>query len=301
MTLFTRDYDLAATLSGGQAFRWRERDGGWEGVVRGHWLRLGLSTPAGGPEPDAQGGCRLASSRETPIAVTTADERAGAPPWLADYLGLDDDLSAVTATFPDDSALRRAVRACWGLRLLRQEPWECLASFLLSSNKQIVQIRQIVATLAARFGQPVRVARGHPPEFAFPTADRLAACTETELRACQMGFRARYLLATAQALAAGRLDLERLRDWPLDDARRRLMELPGVGRKIADCVLLFSLGFRQAFPVDVWVLKALRRLYFANRCPAPRELIRFTETHFGPFAGYAQQYLFHHARITQLD
>jgi N-glycosylase/DNA lyase len=269
------DYDLAATLDGGQAFRWTRRAGGWEGVVASRWLRL----------EERPGGLRAETASPTPDWS-----------WLRDYLRLDDDLPAILATFPDDPPLRAAVAACRGLRLLRQEPWEGLASFMLSATKQIVQIRQCVALLCERFGELVAVPPGRPPAHAFPTPARLAAATEAELRACKTGFRAPRLLAAAQAVAAGRLDLEALRGRPCVEARAELMRLAGVGRKIADCVLLFAYGFQAAFPVDVWVLKALRELYFPKRRPKPARLRRFSETHFGPHAGYAQQYLFHYIR-----
>ena len=120
--------------------------------------------------------------------------------------------------------------------------------------------------------------------------------SEAELRACKLGFRAKYLFGTARMLAAGETDLDALHALSTDDARAALMRFPGVGRKIADCVLLFAYGRQDAFPVDVWVLKALRLLYFPRRAPKPDRLRRFTETHFGPNAGYAQQYLFHYVR-----
>jgi N-glycosylase/DNA lyase len=192
--------------------------------------------------------------------------------------------------------MRTAVAACRGLRLLRQDPWECLASFILSSTKQIVQIQQIVAVLCERFGAPLVVPPGHPPVYSFPTPDRLAAASEAELRACKMGFRAPNLRATAQAVAKGSINLNSLHTRTADEARRELVNLPGVGNKIANCVLLFAYGFQEAFPVDVWILKALRHLYFPKRRPRPRRLLRFTATHFGPNAGYAQQYLFHYMR-----
>jgi N-glycosylase/DNA lyase len=136
----------------------------------------------------------------------------------------------------------------------------------------------------------------HAPDFAFPSAERLARATEAELRACKMGFRAPYLLNTARIIAEGRLNLNQLQHLPVDVARGELMQLPGVGRKIADCVLLFACGFQSAFPVDVWVMKALRQLYFPKRRVTPKRLQHFSETHFGPNAGYAQQYLFHYIR-----
>ena len=216
--------------------------------------------------------------------------------WLREYLQIGVDIDAITLSFPDDEPMRESVLVCRGLRLLRQDPWECLASFILSSTKRIVQIQQIIALLCERFGKPLIVPSGHPPVFSFPTAERLAACAEPDLRACKMGFRAPNLLRTAKIIAAGELSLESLRPRGTAEARTELIKLPGVGRKIADCVLLFAYGFQDAFPVDVWVMKALRQLYFARKRPSPRKLREFADTHFGANAGYAQQYLFHYAR-----
>ena len=270
-----RDYDLAATLSSGQAFRWRLVEGAWEGVIGKHWVQL------------YQGPDGIAARTAMPVKNWT---------WLRHYLQIDVDLDAILLSFPDDEPMREAVLACRGLRLLRQEPWECLASFILSSTKQIVQIQQIIALLCKRFGRPLIVSPGCAPAFAFPGADRLTACVEADLRACKMGFRAPNLLATAKLLSADKLKLESLRTRTTPEARAELMELPGVGRKIADCVLLFAYGFQDAFPVDVWVLKALKQLYFTNRRPNARKLREFADTHFGSNAGYAQQYLFHYMR-----
>jgi N-glycosylase/DNA lyase len=273
-----RDYDLAATLASGQAFRWEERAGAWTGVVAGRWVRL----------------------RQAPTGIA-AQTIAGTSDWagLGHYLQIDTDLQCILASFPDDAPLRAAVTACRGLRLLRQDPWECLASFILSSTKQIVQIRQIVDRLCRRHGAPLVVPADGAPAQAFPSAAQLAGLTEAELRLCGMGFRAPYLLATARRVAAGQVDLHALPDLPLAAARSQLLSLPGVGPKIADCVLLFAGGQPAAFPVDVWVMKALRQLYFPRRRPTLGRMRTFAGTYFGPNAGYAQQYLFHYMR-TQL-
>ena len=217
--------------------------------------------------------------------------------WLAEYLQVELNLADVLRSFPDDEPMRAAVPACRGLRLLRQDPWECLASFILSSTKQIVQIQQIVARLCEQFGEQLVVPQEHQPAYSFPLPDRIARAGESELRACKMGFRAPNLRVAARRIAEGEVDLSRLASLPTAAARAELMLLPGVGRKIADCVLLFAYGFQDAFPVDVWVLKALRRLYFSRRRVKPQRLQKFTATHFGPYAGYAQQYLFHYARV----
>lgn len=277
LMLPVRDYDLAATLDCGQAFRWSCRpDGAWEGVVAGRWVEV-RSVPGG-------------------LAARTA-EPVGDWHWLRQYLQAEVELAAVLRTFPDEPVMQAAVGACTGLRLLRQEPWECLASFILSSTKQIVQIRQIIDLLCRRFGEPVAVPLGHAPAWSFPAAGRLAELTETDLRACRMGFRAPHLLQAARRVAAGELNLDTLPALPLEEARAALTSLRGVGDKIADCVLLFSGGFGRAFPVDVWVRRALCELYFRRRRrPTPRQLRQFADTHFGPNAGYAQQYLFHYMR-----
>jgi len=319
-----RDYDLAATLTCGQAFRWESRDECWDGVIGSHWVRLhlgpGISTSESGdlpnallPSPSPPLGERVGERK--PFALTSTNSTAVGPGsltaetafpvtdwhWLTHYLQLDVDLGEVTRTFPDDEPMRAAVLACRGLRLLRQDPWECLASFILSSTKQIVQIRQIAALLCQRYGEPLAVAPGCPPAFAFPSPARLARATEAELRACKMGFRAPYLLATARLIADGQCDLGRLHALPIETARAKLMQLPGVGRKIADCVLLFACGFDSAFPVDVWMMRALRQLYFPRRSVSRPRLHRFAATHFGPRAGYAQQYLFHYIRTKAIQ
>jgi N-glycosylase/DNA lyase len=273
------DYDLAATLCSGQAFRWHLVNGGWESVVLGRWVRLESASGITG----------------TLLASTLEPQRDWA--WLEAYLQTGVDLESILKSFPDDVPLNEAVAACRGLRLLLQDPWECLAGFILSSTKQIVQIRQCMEHLCRRLGTPVTCPGGTPWGFAFPAASAIAAVEEPVLRECRMGFRAPYLLGAARAISDGRLDLESLRTLPTREARLQLMALHGVGRKIADCVLLFAYGRQDAFPADVWILKVLRHLYFPRRKPSPARLQHFLDTHFGPNAGYAQQYLFHHARV----
>jgi N-glycosylase/DNA lyase len=284
--LCVRDYDLAATLDSGQVFRWQRQNDSWIGVIDRQQVRL----------------TQTSDGIHAEITGPVADWR-----WLHDYLQTEVDLEAVLKTFPDDGPMRDAVAVCRGLRVLRQDPWECLASFILSSTKQIVQIRQIIALLCERFGEPVNwcsvepVARldsatGRTLQFSFPTPQRIAAASEAELRACKMGFRAPHLLTAARQIAGGKFDLEQPRRLPLAGARAELMKLRGVGGKIADCVLLFAYGFDSAFPVDVWVERALRQLYFPRRRVTAKRLRYFAATHFGPHAGYAQQYLFHYMR-----
>lgn len=276
--LSVQEYDLAATLSSGQVFNWEQNSSDWTGVVQGRWVRLTakpgtIEVQVAGPQNDWS--------------------------WLTNFLQSEVNLAETIATFPvDDEHLRAAVRACRGLRLLRQDPWECLASFILSSTKQIVQIRQIVRLLSERYGQPIATAAEDKPAYAFSTPGRIAALSEADLRACKMGFRAPYLLAAARRVAEGEVDLNGVSHLTLTEARQQLLQFDGVGEKIADCVLLFAYGFPQAFPVDVWVQRVLTQYYFRNRKVRPERLRRFVSEHFGANAGYCQQYLFHHIRMT---
>ena len=274
--LEAKDYDLAATLDSGQVFRWRQINGSWAGIVGKNAVRLTQ-------KPDG-------ILAESDMPMENWD-------WLRKFLQTEIDLEKILKTFPDDEPMNDAVAACHGLRILRQDPWECLASFILSATKQIVQIRQIVAQLCECFGDPIAPGNsGANLSCSFPTAEKIAGLTEAELRNCKMGFRAPNLLGAARLIAGGELDLERLRHLPYDEAQAELMKLRGVGEKIADCVLLFAYGFDSAFPVDVWIERALRTLYFPRRRVSEKKLLHFAATHFGPHAGYAQQYLFHYMR-----
>jgi N-glycosylase/DNA lyase len=270
-------YDLAATLNSGQAFRWIPHNDDWEGVIGQRWVRLRL----------------------LPYAIKA---QCVAHPndwtWLTRYLQSSICLDAILDSFPKhDPHLQRAVQSCLGLRLLVQDPWECLASFILSSSKQIIQIRQIIQLLTESFGVPVDVPHNHPPRHAFPDPHVIARLDEPQLRACKTGFRAASLLHAARYVADHPNFLPSLANLPTIAARDSLTRLPGVGEKIANCVLLFACGHASAFPVDTWILRTLQQLYFPQRHPKPVELRAFIASHFGPHAGYAQQYLFHYARV----
>ena len=275
-----KNYNLAATLTSGQAFRWYPNDNDdWQGVIGKQ--QVILRQRANGVEAQSLG---------------------SALDWheVRNYLQTEIEIDAVTATFPNDPPMRAAIDACKGLRLLRQDPWETLASFILSSTKQIVQIQQIVRAVCECYGEALPAGScANSLSFSFPSAERIASLSEPKLRSCKMGFRAPYLLETARIVTSGQLNLESLRALPTEKARKALCELPGVGEKIANCVLLFAYGFQDAFPVDVWVQKAMRELYFPRRKPTSKRLRHFIETHFGPNAGYAQQYLFHYMRIAK--
>jgi len=187
------------------------------------------------------------------------------------------------------------VAYCPGIRLASQPTWECLATFITSSLKQVAHIRAISLELRRRYG--VRHDLGGREFYSYPAPEALAAAGEARLRECALGYRARSLALAAEAVAAGDVDLDAVRGEPDPDvARAELMRLHGVGEKIASCVLLFSCRQWGAFPIDVWMERILRQSY--RKRVTGRKLHAWALKHFGPCAGYAQQYLFHFARKT---
>jgi N-glycosylase/DNA lyase len=285
---------LAETLDGGQAFRWRCHDGVWLGLFGGSVVRLSL---------DADGALR--SSAPAALAATTG-------PALAHYFDAARDPQKLADSLPwrSDPHLAACLAAFPGLRILRQPFGETLLSFLCSATKQIVQIKQMLALLAERHGTPLfpdsparyslgdggsHVTRHSSQFFRLPTWGELALIPEAELRACQFGFRARFIHQTACFLAANPGWLEATAAMPYARAKERLCSLPGVGEKIADCVLLFGAGRLEAFPVDTWILKAMAARYGLHGWK-PAQVAQFGRAHYGPLAGLAQQYLFAYER-----
>ena len=266
------DFDLDATLGCGQVFHWVREGAGWLGAVGDVAV--------------------FVEQRGEKIAVPVSMEKIA-----AHYFALDHPLAEICATFPDDPAMAEAARFCRGMRIVRQPAWECVATFITSSMKQVAHIAQISHTLRLRYGARLEI--GGREIFAYPTPEALARLSEAELRACALGFRAKNLLGAARMIAEGAVDLAQVA--ALDDAAARveLCRLPGVGAKVANCALLFGFGRVRAFPIDVWIERVLRELYFKRKRKVTAQRLReFSAEYFGPFGGYAQQYLFHHARKT---
>lgn len=267
---------LAELLDGGQAFRWeRASEGVWIGVWSQHLVRLRLSK---------------AGELEWSAPPVLADQTASA---LRAYLfGFDSAKLAHDLPWRSDPHLARCLAAFPGLGILRQPFGETLLCFLCSATKQIVQIKQMVALLAQRHGAPL--APGLPLRR-LPTWLELSSLKESQLRSCLLGFRARYIHETAQFLAENPTWLDESERLPYSAAKERLIQLPGVGEKVADCVLLFGAGRLEAFPVDTWIIKAMARRYALDGW-TPSQVAHFGRVHFGAAAGLAQQYLFAYER-----
>ena len=251
-------FDLGATLACGQCFRWEEGPDGWHGVAFGKPLTV------------RQEGDRLYFSCSEGEFETL---------WKG-YFDLELDyasiLNEIAEKFP---VLQRALPLAGGIRILCQEPWEALCSFIISQNNNIKRISSLVKKLCAAYGEPVG------EDFAFPTANRLAAAAEEDLRALGFGYRAPYLLDAARKVADGSVDLAVLRERPAEEILAALQSICGVGPKVAQCALLYGLHRLDAFPMDVWMKRAMAQYFPGNK---PED--------FGPYAGIAQQVIFHTVR-----
>lgn len=269
---FDGPLELDHTLGCGQAFRWRT-EGGWH---RGTVGEVALKV------------------RRVGEGLEYFSSPAVEPCFVSSYFRLDDDLDAILCEIDRHRHMSEAIRRYRGLRLLRQEPWECLVSYVASIVSNIPKISRCIENLSEKYGK--RLELNGWVTYSFPTPQALARAGTRGLMDCELGFRARYLSALAKEVAGGRIDLQALRKAPYGDARRALMELRGVGEKVADCVSLFSLDKLEAFPVDRWVQRVASRLFLDNR-PVPVKKVReWGMRQFGRYAGYAQQYLFHYIR-----
>src|SRR6266511_5832312 len=263
------DFDLEKTLDSGQVFHWQKVGDGFVGAIgdlavyleqRGDVLRSKME------------GSGAPATLRTRCAIKRGS-REPAPPvvdLVARYFALDHPLAEMCDSFPKDPVMNAARGFCRGLRIIRQPKWECLATFICSSMKQVAHIRQISEALRKRFGVPRSPRRVRPladkidrhVAHTFPSAQRLSESSESELRKCALGYRAKNLLATARLVSSGEADLDAWSALSDTDLREKLCALPGVGAKIANCVMLFAYERLRAFPIDVWIERVLREKYF---------------------------------------
>ena len=267
-----KDFSLQASLSSGQTFRWQEYDGWCYGFIGASVLKV------------RQDGERLLCESSDPSVTSNR---------LAHYFGLDLNLLEILSSIDVDMQIHHAILRHRGLRVLRQESWETLASFICASFNNIKRIEGMIDRLCQAYGQPVALNgfRG----FSFPRPEVIAGAAERRLRSLGLGYRAPYLKATAQLVADGKLPMEQLRRVDYDATKAALLGCEGVGDKVADCVALFGFEKYEAFPIDVWMTRAMR-YYFRHRKMTRKRLHDYARRHFGPYAGYAQQYLYHYLR-----
>jgi N-glycosylase/DNA lyase len=278
-------FNLDVTLCCGQVFRWDKKGDWWYGVAGDTAFKI-----------------RQVNAE---LEFANADEK-----FVENYFGLDDDLQKIRDDVGRDSHVRKAFQQFWGLRLIRQDPWECLISYICATYKSIPSIRHMLLNLSHKFGE--KMVFDDCEFFTFPTIKKLAGATEKSLAKCGLGYRAKYVHATSKRVFENNFELETLRQLPYEQAKKHLCSFAGVGPKVADCVLLFSLGKTEAFPVDRWVKRVILNHYVQQLPSDPAQklskrdgltnseyaqLNAFGRRYFGEYAGYAQEYLYHYERM----
>ncbi len=281
------DFDPLHVFECGQCFRWKHQsDGSYTGVVMGRLVRVVYCKSNSGSE--------IYSSNEGTLTISNSSFNDFKDRWF-DYFDLGTDYSKIKKLVAKDEIMKKAVAFGHGIRLLRQEPWETLISFIISSNNKIPRIMSIITNISENYGETID---GH--QYAFPLPEKLAALAEDGLKACSKGgYRCKYMIATAQQIINGNVKLENLYDMSTDEARKTLTDLPGVGSKVADCILLYSGIKFDVFPTDVWIKRVMEELYF-KREASMKEIREFSASYFGELAGFAQQYLFYYARENRI-
>jgi N-glycosylase/DNA lyase len=265
-------FSLHHTLSCGQVFRWEERDDWWYGVVGSRVMKV--------------------RQKGTKLTFEGVDEQ-----FIRSYFQLDLDLNRIVESFDTDPFIHSAVEKCRGLRLVRQPKWECTVSYISSTNSNIPMIRRRIELLARALGKEVEF-EGQT-YYTFPEPGDVAGCCDSTLTECKMGYRAQYVLETSCELAKTENWEQSIAALPYEDARRTLMQLPGIGPKAADCILLFAFQKFEAFPVDIWIRRIMQEQYLHDNRDDPQRaygdyyrIRKFAREHFGQYCGYAQEYLY---------
>lgn len=268
--------DLGRTMESGQVFRWGLVNDCYYVVIKGHLLSIK----------------RLNSTLE--LCSSTLSKFL-MQKLVSDYFRLDDDLEDIYLYIDTDERIHSAIEEYRGLRIIRQDPWECLVSFICSANSNIPRISTNMNSLAKTYGD--RLLLNGFEGYSFPSPTTLAEISESQLRDLKLGFRAKYVSQAAKIIASENLSLEHLRELGYNEAKELLTSIPGVGEKVADCVLLFSLEKLEACPVDRWVRRAMEDWYINKTDMSYQEIRLWAFNKWGPFTGYAQQYLFQKKRL----
>lgn len=271
-----RDFDLSQTLECGQCFRFYKQDEqDYVIVAYKHLLHI------------KQIGDKL-------IFLDT-DMETVKKLWIP-YFDLEREYGEIKEfLLRKDNILEGAIREKYGVRILNQEFHEMLISFIISQNKQIPHIKQLVKRISENYGEYIGEVNGEK-YYSFPNVDALGQITEEAFREMKTGFRAPYLYDAVQKLSKGEISADILNGLSEEETRKKLLEVKGVGEKVANCVMLFSLGFREAFPIDVWIKRIMETLYFDGE-DTPKDKIQvFAKELYGEYGGYAQQYLFCYGR-----
>ncbi len=274
------DFDLAQTLECGQCF---------------HFVKL--------DEEDyvlmAKGYVLHVSQEADTVTFYDTDKDEYVNVWK-DYFDMDRDYSAIKKKLLEkDDKLKDAIESMWGVRILNQDFFETLISFIISQNKQIPHIKKIVADISAKFGT-YKGTYGGADMYTFPTLEQLANASEEDFKELKTGFRAPYIMDAIRRNMAGQFDINELKSMDYDSCIKELMTIKGVGEKVANCVSLFGLGKKEAFPVDVWIKRIMETMYFDGVDTPKDKIAAFAKEQFGELGGFAQQYLFYYGKSIKM-
>lgn len=274
------DFDLAQTLECGQCF---------------HFVKL--------DEEDyvltAKGYVLHVSQEADTVTFYDTDKDEYVNVWK-DYFDMDRDYSAIKKKLLEkDDKLKDAIESMWGVRILNQDFFETLISFIISQNKQIPHIKKIVADISAKFGT-YKGTYGGADMYTFPTLEQLANASEEDFKELKTGFRAPYIMDAIRRNMAGQFDINELKSMDYDSCIKELMTIKGVGEKVANCVSLFGLGKKEAFPVDVWIKRIMETMYFDGVDTSKDKIAAFAKEQFGELGGFAQQYLFYYGKSIKM-
>ena len=269
--------NLNATLLSGQAFRWKYKSGWFDGVIGNTEIKL-----------------RELSNTKVEFS-SEPDDESSFTPLLLDYLGYNYDINKIYLSISKDKSVAKSIQQYHGMRILRQDPWECMISFICSSASNIKRITRNIEAICEHFGKPI--SSHASSRKAFPSAHVLAEVTTEELRKLGLGYRADYIQSAALTVSKMRKHLLSYRKESYEDCLSFLTQIEGIGDKIANCILLFALDKPNAFPIDVWIDRVLRESYFETKSKMSKIHMRFwSQQYFGPYAGFANHYLFHSRR-----
>lgn len=264
------DFDLKQTFTCGQCFRWDALpDGSYCGIAFGKVLKI--------------------SAEGTRFVLHGVSKKDYTDFW-EQYFDIRRDYSAIKKSLDISDTMNKAISAGKGIRILRQDIWETTLSFIISASNNIPRIRKIIAALCEQFGDKL-----DDGFYSFPTPERLKGITADDLAPIKAGFRAKYIADAVNKVTSGEIDLYGLEKLDTDSARKELLKINGIGNKVADCILLFSLGRMEVFPVDVWINNTMCALY-PDRCTSIANVRTAGPEIFGENCGIAQQYLFYYAR-----
>lgn len=277
ITVTAADFDIRQTLECGQCFR-------YEKMADYHY------------RVTAMGKVVYIRQRGADIEVYPATDAEFREIW-SPYFDLGRDYSAIKSALSENCGVMRAAAAfAPGLRILNQDIWETLVSFIISQHNAIPNIARVVNTLSERYGTPVADKTAHKIHYSFPGPEALLRAGIDGLTACKAGFRARYIIDACESVLSGKVSIDKNTASSTDELREMLMQIKGVGGKVADCVLVFGYRRTDCFPTDIWVKRAAEKFYFGGNPTDIKEIHRFAAEKFGENAAYASQYLFHYIR-----